>query len=124
MNRTFSCCCWLETPIACIELHSAIEIQPLWNLACFFFDVPRLSYLTYNRQRQSNILFHTFYQNKKCTASKFLHMLQECSNKLGVRVPLYLAHELPLSMSQITWWSSLLMHLLIQTCLPYASSHL
>ena len=75
-------CCWLETLIAYIELHSVIEIQPLWNLAYFFFDVPRLSYQIYTHQRQSNILFHNSCQDKKCTASKLLHILQERSSKL------------------------------------------
>ena len=115
------CCFWLETLIAYNELHSAIEIQPLWNLVCFFFDIPHLSYQTYTHQRQWNILFHTSCQDNKCTASKFQHMVQECSSKLSVRVPLHLPHKLPLL---ITWWSSLLMQLLNQTCLLSTSSHL
>ena len=120
--RIALCCCfWLETLIAYNELHSAIEIQPLWNLVCFFFDIPHLSYQTYTHQRQWNILFHTSCQDNKCTASKFQLMVQECSSKPSVRVPLHLPHKLPLL---ITWWSSLLMHLLNQTCLPSTSSHL
>lgn len=73
----------------------------LWGSCSFVPDF-------YTHQRRSGILFHTTCSDKKCGASKFLHMFQERSNKLGVRVPLYLPHKLSLLTPRMTWWSSLL----------------